>query len=125
MTASIWTRFAKNRDGNFGLMTAVLLPILLGSAGVALDFTNAMQIKSKMQGLADSAALAAASSMAKKGMNEKDAQELATDYLAGQILANGIDANATPEEKAAQQEAIRKATAVSAKTTNNSASSKG
>jgi Flp pilus assembly protein TadG/uncharacterized protein YegL len=125
MTASIWTRFAKNRDGNFGLMTAVLLPILLGSAGVALDFTNAMQIKSKMQGLADSAALAAASSMAQKGMNEKDAQELATDYLAGQILANGIDANATPEEKAAQQEAIRKATAVSAKTTNNSASSKG
>jgi Flp pilus assembly protein TadG/uncharacterized protein YegL len=125
MTASVWARFAKSRDGNFGLMTAVLLPILLGSAGVALDFSNAMQIKSKMQGLADAAALAAASSMAQKNMSETDAQELATDYLAGQILANGIDANATPEEKAAQQEAIRKATAVSAKTTTNSASSKG
>jgi Flp pilus assembly protein TadG/uncharacterized protein YegL len=125
MTASLWARLARSRDGNFGLMTAVLLPVLLGSAGVALDFSNAMQIKSKMQGLADAAALAAASSMAQKNISETDAQELATDYLAGQILANGIDANATPEEKAEQEDAIRKATAVSAKTTTNSASSKG
>jgi Flp pilus assembly protein TadG len=78
-------RLLNDRSGNFGIMTAVLLPVLLGAAGVALDLTNAMQTKSALQGLADAAALAAASSMADKGLTPQQAEELAKSLLAAQI----------------------------------------
>jgi len=52
-------RFLKNRSGNFGILAALLLVPVIGAAGLALDYSNAISIKTKIQGAADAAALAA------------------------------------------------------------------
>lgn len=52
--------FLRNRSGNFGMMSALLLPILLVSAGGAVDLAHVFAEKQRLQGLVDSAALAAA-----------------------------------------------------------------
>lgn len=54
-----------DRCGNLGLMTAILLVPLIGSAGLALDVGRAMQVKAHLQAAADSAALAALSEQSK------------------------------------------------------------
>ena len=74
-----------DRRGNFGLMSAILLPVTLGVGGVAMDMTNAIQMKSELQGAADSAALAAASSMAAKGTSKDDAIAMARAFLSSQV----------------------------------------
>jgi len=48
-----------DRSGNFGIMTAILMVPLLGAAGLALDFSQALALKTRLQGAADSAALGA------------------------------------------------------------------
>ena len=52
-------RFLKDRSGNFGILAALLLVPVIGAAGLALDYSNALSIKTKIQGAADAAALAA------------------------------------------------------------------
>ncbi|MCF3640396.1 pilus assembly protein, partial [Rhizobium sp. TRM95111] len=49
-------RFAKDRGGNFAMMTALVLPVILGAGGFAIDLTNVVLEKSKLQAAADSAA---------------------------------------------------------------------
>ncbi len=86
MKLSILQRMLHDRGGNFGIMTAVLLPVLVGAAGMAVDLTNAMQTRSSMQGFADAAALAAASAMADKGISKADAEAYARNVLASQVV---------------------------------------
>jgi Flp pilus assembly protein TadG len=84
MKHTIFARLAKDRAGNFGIMTAALLPVLLAVGGVAVDLTEAMDQKNKLQALADSATLAAAAAMADKGtMTAAEAQSLAEGFLLG------------------------------------------
>ncbi|MET3611807.1 Flp pilus assembly protein TadG [Rhizobium aquaticum] len=51
--------FLRDRAGNFGIMTALLIVPIIGVAGLAVDFTNALTVKAKLQGAGDAAALAA------------------------------------------------------------------
>ncbi|MFK3780697.1 TadE/TadG family type IV pilus assembly protein [Agrobacterium sp. NPDC089420] len=51
---NIW----RDRSGNFAILSAVLMIPLFGAAGVALDITRGVTIKSDLQMAADSAALA-------------------------------------------------------------------
>ncbi|MCL6706553.1 TadE/TadG family protein [Pseudomonas sp. R2.Fl] len=81
-----------DKRGNFGIMTAILLPVVLATAGVAIDLTRMVQVKSELQNAADAASLAAASAMAGKGISEAQAMQLARDFLAGQ-MANLITDN--------------------------------
>lgn len=53
------TRFWKDRGGNFGVMTALLLVPLIGTAGMALDFGHALTVKQQLVGAADAAAVGA------------------------------------------------------------------
>ena len=88
----------KDLGGNFGVMTALLLPIGVGTAGFAIDFANAVQVRSELQSAADAAALAAASSMAKEnGLTDAQAKKQANEYLIAQFAAlidpDGRDGN--------------------------------
>ncbi|WP_280164078.1 Tad domain-containing protein [Rhizobium sp. RU36D] len=47
-------------EGNFGIITALLIPLLLVAAGGAVDVNRAFSEKDRLQGLLDSAMLAAA-----------------------------------------------------------------
>jgi len=52
-------RFLADRSGNFGILLALLLVPVIGAAGLALDYSNALSVKTRIQGAADAAALAA------------------------------------------------------------------
>lgn len=56
---SAFKHFLKDRRGNFGMMTAILLVPFLGCAGLALDFTHALEVRGKLAAAADAAALGA------------------------------------------------------------------
>ncbi len=69
------------RSGNFALSFAILIPVLLGLSGGAMDFmiyTN--QIK-RMQNAADAAVLAAAKESSLKGWSATQAQSIAQAYV--------------------------------------------
>jgi Flp pilus assembly protein TadG len=112
---SIFKRLAADRGGNFGMMTAIMLPVLMGAAGFAMDFSNAMQVKSSLQGIADSASLAAASAMSQQGYTKAQAEELAKNYFVSQIIADGMSDATTTSEKSALAAKIRAATTATAK----------
>ena len=59
------TRLWKDRRGNFGVMTALLLVPLIGTAGMALDFGHALTIKQQLIGAADAAAVGAVAEKSK------------------------------------------------------------
>lgn len=80
------SRLLKDRSGNFGMMTAILLPVLIGAGGVALDLTNMMMSKTQLQEAADSAALAASTALATgEAADEAAAKKLAKDFFIAQM----------------------------------------
>lgn len=104
-------RLLRDRGGNFGIITALLLPVALGAGGVAIDLANIAMSQRQLQEASDAAALAAASALASgKVTNTADAQTLAKDFVAGQ-MANYLSGN----EAAASS--IRDATSVDINTT--------
>lgn len=101
---TLFRGFMKDRGGNFGTMTAILLPVLLAGAGVAMDLTKLVQVRSALQDAADSAALSAASALAGKGITDEEAIALAKKFMAAQFT-NSSQSGAPlteDEEKAAE-----------------------
>ncbi|MBW8323114.1 MAG: VWA domain-containing protein [Rhizobium sp.] len=101
---TLFRAFMKDRVGNFGTMTAILLPVLLAGAGIAMDLAKLVQVRSALQDAADSAALSAASALAGKGITDEEAIALAKKFMAAQFK-NTNQSGALPteqEEQAAQ-----------------------
>lgn len=83
---------AHDRSGNFGIITALLLPVLLGAGGLAVDVANAMHVKAQLGAIADSASLAAASALGSKEITTAaQAKALANAFATGQLAGAGID----------------------------------
>ncbi|GEO86041.1 MULTISPECIES: TadE/TadG family type IV pilus assembly protein [Alphaproteobacteria] len=102
---SLFSRFGSDRSGNFGIMTAILVPVLLASAGVAMDLANLVQVRAALQDAADSGALSAASALAGKGITDAEAIELAKKFMAAQFSnTNQNGTELTEEEKDAAKE---------------------
>ena len=91
MTAyrSRFARLLADRGGNFAVTTAILLPVLLGVAGVAIDYLRMTQEHTRVQNAVDSAALAAATVLAEKAFTEEQARILALSFLRGQMAGSG------------------------------------
>jgi Flp pilus assembly protein TadG len=53
--------FLSDRSGNFGIMTALLMVPLVGSAGLALDYAHALSLRTQLYAAADAAAVGAVS----------------------------------------------------------------
>ena len=60
MFRAVMSRLAADRRGNFGFLTALLIPVLLLIAGGAIDVARAFAEKERLQGLTDAAVMAAA-----------------------------------------------------------------
>lgn len=88
------SRLMHDRGGNFAIMTAVAIPVLAGSAGIAIDVSNMIVAKSQLQEATDAAALATATSLAGGAVNLAGAPQLAKDFVAGQ-MANYLADNPT------------------------------
>ncbi len=112
------SRLWNDRGGNFAMISAILLPVLLGAGGVAIDLTNLAASRHQLQTAADSAALAAATALANgKVSTDADAQALAKDFIGAQMstyLANDATAIA----------AVKSASTVTVTTTPNGTKSK-
>lgn len=84
---SLFSRLWRDRAGNFGIATAIILPVAAATAGVALDFNTMVQIRSALQDSADSAVLSAANALAKNNnMSDEAALELAQKFLKAQFF---------------------------------------
>lgn len=83
--------FLKNRKGNLSIIAAIVLPVGLAAAGMAIDTSKMIASKAALQNAADAAALAAASALANKDITTEAAEALAKDFVKGQ-MANHIDA---------------------------------
>lgn len=108
-TCTQFARLMKDRAGNFGIMTAVAIPVLMGAAGVAIDLTRVIEEKTHLQAAADAATLAAASAMSEEGsMSETEAEKLMMDFYIAQAAQTINTSDMTEEEKAAALEALRR-----------------
>lgn len=83
------SQLLKNKHGNFALTTAIVLPVVIGAAGVAVDFNVGVTTKTDLQNALDAAVLSAASS----GETDKDALRRLFDKT---LAANLSRADATP-----------------------------
>lgn len=83
-------RLLRNKSGNLTVMAALILPVGLGVAGLALDMSKMIATKAALQNASDAAALAAASALANKGISTSEAKILAADFISGQ-MANKMD----------------------------------
>ncbi|MBW9116201.1 VWA domain-containing protein [Rhizobium cauense] len=80
------SRLQSDRSGNFGMMTAIVIPVLIGTAGVAIDFSNMVLQQRQLQEASDAAALAAATALASgKAATTAQAQTIAKDFVVGQM----------------------------------------
>ncbi|MDP9836113.1 Flp pilus assembly protein TadG [Neorhizobium huautlense] len=119
------SRFIHDRAGNFGMITAILAPVLLGVAGISIDITRAVQIRAEMQAVADAAVLAAATSLSNKDdFTEAKAKELVKTFYASQIIQIYKIGKETDEQLLAQVKAIKDATNVTVLTKPNGAKGK-
>jgi hypothetical protein len=80
--------FWQDKSGNFGILSALLMVPLIGAAGVALDVTHGMAVKSDLQMAADAAALAV---VADTSASVHKAKEMSSD---GVITLGGDEASA-------------------------------
>nr|WP_210290156.1 pilus assembly protein TadG-related protein [Rhizobium skierniewicense] len=58
--------FWQEKSGNFGILTALMVVPIFGTAGVALDINQAMAVKADLQNAADAAALASVAKASKE-----------------------------------------------------------
>jgi Flp pilus assembly protein TadG len=120
MYLSLLSRIAKDRAGNFGIMTAVLLPVVIAAAGVAIDLSSGLQMRNQMQGLVDAATLATASAMADQDMTAAEAEAFSTTFLYGEADQALTVPGETPEQKAAREKLIKEGIGTSATVINTS-----
>ncbi|KRB51834.1 pilus assembly protein TadG [Rhizobium sp. Root708] len=79
------SRLLNERDGNFAMVSAILLPVMLGAGALAIDITNTAMAKHQLQEASDSAALATASALADGKVTTSTAADFAKDFIAGQM----------------------------------------
>jgi Flp pilus assembly protein TadG len=75
----------KNNQGNFALVVALLLPVLLLVAGISLQFATSTNLKSRLQMAADSASLATVSRIAGGDVANHKAEEFAGQIFLAQM----------------------------------------
>ncbi|WP_064685380.1 VWA domain-containing protein [Rhizobium bangladeshense] len=96
--------FISDRSGNFGIMTALLMVPLLGTAGIAVDFAHAMSLRTQLFAAADAAAVgsiaeksgavAAAMTMSGNGtisLGKTDARNIFMSQMSGELTGVQVD----------------------------------
>ncbi|MCQ2005473.1 vWA domain-containing protein [Rhizobium sp. NRK18] len=78
-------QFFRSRDGNFAILTALSLPVVIAFVGVAIDMSRLLNTRTQLQSAADSAALVASKAMADQGMTEAQAKVLALNFVNSQL----------------------------------------
>lgn len=91
--------FVHNKDANFAMLAATLIPLTFAAGSFAVDFANVISMKTRLQDAADGAALATSSQLANKTITEAEAKEYAEDFFRGMVAESTgtfSNASATP-----------------------------
>jgi Flp pilus assembly protein TadG len=84
--SSKFGRLIRDTKGNFAMIGAVAIPMVIAAASFGVDTTNAFSMKSHLQDAADAAALATSSEAVKdENMTEAKAKAFALDFVNGQL----------------------------------------
>lgn len=83
---SKFTKMIRDKDGNFAILAGILVPVLFMAGSFALDTTNVLSMKTRLQNAVDSATLATATRLYKEdSLSIKDAKVFAANFLQGQV----------------------------------------
>jgi Flp pilus assembly protein TadG len=83
---SLISRLWHDRAGNFGMVTAIILPVAAATAGVALDLNKMIQVRAALQESADSAVLSAANALARNDeMSDEEILDFARKFMKAQF----------------------------------------
>lgn len=75
-----------DNNGNFAMLAGLTIPVLFIAGSFAIDTTNAMSMKVRLQNAIDSAALATSTRLAQEeGLSLEDAKAFALMFLNGQV----------------------------------------
>lgn len=91
---ALLSRLRKDRRGNFAMMAAIAVPIILGAGGFAMDLTNMVLTKAELQDAVDSASLAAASALSFDRKSIAEARAIGLMFFKTQLsggITNGAD----------------------------------
>src|SRR4051812_11511983 len=77
----------RNRSGNFGIMTSLMMVPLIGAAGLAVDVSNGLSVRNQLFAAADAAAVG---SLAEKSPGIAAAMAMTSD---GTVTIAQTDAN--------------------------------
>lgn len=83
--STLVSRFLRDRAGNFAMVTALVIPVILAAGGIAIDLTKIVLAKAELQDASDAAALAAASAMANDKKSAAEAKIIAAELFAMQM----------------------------------------
>ena len=89
---------AADKAGNFAMLSAIILPVMLVAGGSAVDYSVAVSERTKLQGIADAAVLAAGGIF--DGTNFPAAKKVAEEFIQAHTQS-AIDEDVIPEKKLA------------------------
>lgn len=89
-TETTLRRLLRDRAGNFAIITAAVIPLILFGGGVAIDMSQMQLNKNKLQDATDAAALATASQLAKGKITMANAEKFAFDFISAQMQTDAI-----------------------------------
>lgn len=78
-------RFARDRRGNFGILAALLIPVILAAVATSMDISKLLSDKGRLSSALDAASLATASALTNGDITTAQAQDFATRIASGQI----------------------------------------
>jgi len=81
VTRGIATRLGRDERGAIAITVAILLPVLVGAAAMAVDASHSRLLRNRLQSAADAAALAAVQSLS----DQPAARALALDFVARNV----------------------------------------
>ncbi|UDF28246.1 UNVERIFIED_ORG: VWA domain-containing protein [Roseateles sp. XES5] len=88
---SFLSRFLGDRGGNFAVMAAVAVPVILGAGGFAMDLTRMVLMRAELQDAVDSAALAAASALSNDKKTVAEAKVIAMTFFKTQLVGSAAE----------------------------------
>lgn len=88
----LFTRLLVNRDGNFGLILAIIIVPLIGLIGISIDLVRMLDYKERVQIIADAAALAAINSSSPAHKERLDAGKAYSSAMWAEIARNDFEA---------------------------------
>lgn len=84
-----------DKTGNFGILTAVVLPVILVAGGISIDLSNMLLTKTNLQNAIDAASLGAAAALASDQKSVAEAKKIAMNIFTLQF--SGLERKTSTE----------------------------